>query len=207
MSLGISFLIDEPWEINGIRGCGDLPPLAGKFSGPLVVLGSARGLWDDLAQVKGNPDYMAINLAGLHVQKKLAHWATWHSECIPHYMGLYWEGWPVQNHEVHTHAPILYPYELLPAENNWNFDMAPEIKLDCGSSSLFAVCVALALGYYPVLLAGIPLEPCGCFYDPPWMRSFDYQRYQKAWEQANKVFQGRVKSYSGYTRELLGAPD
>jgi hypothetical protein len=198
----------DQWEINGIRGYEIVPSLANKFSGPLVIIGAASCLWNDLAQVNGSPDFMAINFAGYLARKNIQHWSTCHPEYLPYYLGMYRLTYFPTNTEnsdfnffahvfktqMHTHGPQ-------DAENNWQFEIGG------GSSALFAVQVGLALGYAPVSLAGVPLEACGCVYDPPWVEPFDYAMYQGVWEKAAPVFAGRVKSYSGFTRELLGAPD
>ena len=203
------------WELNGIRGKGDLPAIAGTYSGPLVIMGSARCLWDDLSMVKGTPDYMAINYTGLFSRKKIKHWATKHYELLPYFLGLYEEYhcptykaeektdtnldffWKVFKPKIYTHAPKN-------AQCNWEFENDAE-----GSSSMFAVLVGLALGYDPIWLAGSPLDSSGCFLDPPEYCNTaegNYEIYRKHWIEALDIFNGRVKSYSGFTRELLGAP-
>ena len=77
-----------------------------------------------------------------------------------------------------------------------------------GSTSMFAVKVGLFLGYSAVVLCGVPYDDSGRFFDPPGA-SKDYVKHNKwaPWEKfAENGFDGRVKSMSGKTRELLGEP-
>lgn len=195
------------WKINGIEGRGKLPAIAGTFSGPLVVIGGASCLWDDLSQVTGTPDYMAINCTGFLARKTVKHWATCHPEFLPFYLGIYRETYfptTTENAEFNFFAHIfqtdIQTHSARDAANLWQF------ALTGGSSAMFAVQVGLCLGYDPIWLAGIPLEPSGCVYDPPWVEPFDYAMYQPVWTAVAETFAGRVKSFSGFTRELLGAP-
>lgn len=84
-----------------------------------------------------------------------------------------------------------------------------------GSSGLNACYVGLGMGYEELILIGIPLDNSGHYWEAPWLesrflrevppgRNPDEPRY---WENAaRKIFDGRVKSMSGRTRELLGEP-
>lgn len=77
-----------------------------------------------------------------------------------------------------------------------------------GSTSLFAVKCGLLMGYSEIVLCGIPYDGSGRFFDPPGVGK-DYEK-ANGWEDwpklAASVFDGRVKSMSGRTRELLGEP-
>lgn len=74
-----------------------------------------------------------------------------------------------------------------------------------GSSGLFAAKVALELGADRVVLAGVPLTVDGAhFFDPrPWT---DRAGFVRGWQTALPHIKDRVRSLSGWTRELLGAP-
>lgn len=159
--------------------------------------------------VKGDPDYMSINLTGCFARKRIDHWATKHPDWLHYWIGLYLKTYfPIDtensnyNFFSYVFRPHIYTHAPSDAEVNWEFDLSTE-----GSSSIFGVLVALALGYDPIYLAGIPLDASGSFYDPPGFTTMDYGQYQKNWIPMNKIFDGRVKSYSGFTRELLGSPN
>lgn len=74
-----------------------------------------------------------------------------------------------------------------------------------GSSGLLCVGVALELGCTHVVLAGVPLDKMAGHYDDPkpWVEA---RQYRWAWERRKELMEGRVKSMSGWTAELLGKP-
>ena len=77
-----------------------------------------------------------------------------------------------------------------------------------GSTSLFAVYTAIAMGYKKLVLAGSPLDTNGHWYDPPNMQGpqWDGETY-RAWLDFAKAKEGKmVKSLSGYTAQILGEP-
>lgn len=74
-----------------------------------------------------------------------------------------------------------------------------------GSSGLFAVGVAFSLGCEKVLLAGVPMDKQRHWNGTePWA---DRDRFAAAWSAVKHRLEGRVRSLSGWTRELLGGPD
>lgn len=79
-----------------------------------------------------------------------------------------------------------------------------------GSSGLFGVTVALHLGYTRVLLCGIPMDPRPHAPDasPKWEGGSwnDYEIHREGWTH-HKDKLGCVRSMSGWTQALLGAPD
>lgn len=82
-----------------------------------------------------------------------------------------------------------------------------------GTSGFNAVLTGLGLGYEEIILAGIPLDDSGHYFDPPNTRTKFTQEVPtlngelKHWADAERnLFKGRVKSLSGRTREVLGAP-
>lgn len=74
-----------------------------------------------------------------------------------------------------------------------------------GSTGLFAISVAIHLGYGRVILAGVPMD------SQPKLNQFtpwsDRERFLPAWNAAKVEMKERVRSMSGWTRELLGGPD
>lgn len=74
-----------------------------------------------------------------------------------------------------------------------------------GSSGLFAVGVAFSLGCEKVLLAGVPMDKQRHWNGTePWA---DRDRFAAAWSAVKLRLEGKVRSLSGWTRELLGGPD
>lgn len=73
-----------------------------------------------------------------------------------------------------------------------------------GSSGLFAVGIAFSLGCDKVVLAGVPMDT-----QPHVNKTHawtDREKFVTAWSAASAKLKGRVRSQSGWTRELLGEP-
>jgi hypothetical protein len=76
-----------------------------------------------------------------------------------------------------------------------------------GSSGLFALKVALIdLGFDKAVLCGVPMTAEDAhFFEPQAWRGAE--GHKKGWMQALPQIADRARSMSGFTRELLGAPD
>jgi hypothetical protein len=202
--MGRPVIHDCFYEVNGIWGKGDPPPVAGCSSGTALILGSAACLWDDVRAAKDlGHHYIAVNDAGMYIHLagaftkfRLRHWASLESSFFPAYR-IRTNG--TQNHSVLYHSN--QPDEGV--DFAWRLQHPSFIG---GTSSLFATLVALGLGYDPVILCGVPLDGSGYFYGPPESHGIQYNSCLRFWEKHLDVFKGRVKSMSGNTRELLGAP-
>ena len=199
--------LEKLWRILGGRG--DLPSRAGKFYGPLLVMGSGRvavgppkvyeTVWDDFAKVRPwKGEIMCVNDVGMHLHDRVRHWVTLHAEYMPGWMAfrrghLYGSG----------DSPMTHGHKAKPGiEVLWPIDQLG------GTSGLFAVFIGLLLGYEEITLAGIPMTGSGHYFDPPWYGSeFADKPSQNVWKWAAlNVFEGRVKSLSGWTKALLGSP-
>lgn len=210
-------MTDVPiWESNGIRGRGEKAPgCAGSFKGTAVVLGSARCIWDDCAKIDFTKvEVIAINNMIMHHKDRVHHGISLHPEEPPLWRQLRWTNQCEESHVI-THSHRL-------PENNDN--LAPqEFKTRCGldylweieggrggSSGLFAAMIGLALGYDKIILAGVPIDGTGHFFDPPGkvVNQFLGTNIKEEWDNANhNYFKGRVKSLSGRTKEWLGEPE
>jgi len=167
-----------------------------------VVAGSGPEFFKDFVRARElapEADVMAVNMTGLWVPKA-------------HYL-------------VSLHAALLGPLRALRLEFDWcgqgttpcvTVSHTPHPGVDqvvpkpaqgiAGTSSLYAVRVALSLGYPRIVLAGIPMDNSGRFFDPPWATYiWPHEVDRGPWELANKhEFEGRVTSVSGWTAQLLG---
>ena len=191
------------WEHNNITGRGDFPPvLLNRFRGKAMVLGSGRGVWEDL---KGfNPKgwgIVAVNTMGLFYRDRVDHIASLHPD-EPNYWRDLRKPYFCDDSPVITHCN---------AGRNPNADHTWAIEGgNNGTSGLFGVMLALALGYERVVLAGIPLDDSGHFYDPPDKLSGGFRSsfIRSEWIKTSQLFfHDRVRSKSGWTREHLGEPD
>jgi hypothetical protein len=66
--------------------------------------------------------------------------------------------------------------------------------------------IGLALGYDKIILAGVPLDDSGHFFDIPDVRtSFNALNIKLEWQEADRFYlKGRVKSLSGNSAKWLG---
>lgn len=191
----------------------DSCPVAGIFSGRIAICASARCLWEDLRSLKekwaGSFHVMAVKMAGLFLPMPIQHWAGQHGERFQLML-------PLRGYHLYRNAPHAETKCMIHSERPWPKVTHVWPGRNHGTSALFATRVALALGYDEVVLCGTPLDGSGRFYDAPWANGGglgpDAGRLggvelldMSEWERhAKNVFDGRVKSMSGKTRELLG---
>lgn len=163
-----------------------------------LLLGSANTLEADKAAALGlfEPDLIiACNHAARDEPGRVDHWVTMHPDQLPAWItararagrspaGRFWHA---------RHRPLPKGLTSTPIEN-WG-----------GSSGLLCVAVAFELGVERIVLAGIPILKTARHYDDP--RHWEEARgYWPAWERHAPRLQGRVKSLSGWTCNLLGSP-
>lgn len=186
------------WTLRGITGeGGEIPEIAGQCSGRLLVCGCGPGLWRDMALAQGRFDaIMAVNDAIALIPQPLTHAASVEHRLLGHWAGIRGRR---QRSRFLTHCPRPAPG----VDHVWRLGTGLG-----GTSALFAALVGLCLGYGSVLLAGVPLSNGGHFWGPPAEVSrHDDACVRKVWrETALHVpeFRERVRSLSGWTRDLLG---
>lgn len=186
----------------GITHAEQLPRVVGAHSGPLLVMGAGRCLWDDLERVSHlhwRGAKMPVNLTGAFYGRPFDHWATLHSD---RYASMI---------ERHRSLCGLRPEQLPPIHDHKDGRLAKHVwRIDRlnGSSALFAATIGLCMGYTPIVLAGCPMDNTGHFYDPPWRdTNFDVDHVRDAWGRAAPVLiEHGVRSLSGRTRDWLGEP-
>jgi len=200
-------------SLTGDLGFLSVPKIAGSFSGRLIICGSGRCLWDDLHACTFTPtptiDTMAIKQAGMHLPFRPTHWAGAHGErfqfMVPlRYEGYYFRGMDNGQRQVHTQKLGV----IIHSDKQWPLvDHVWSVPRLIGTSALFGVRVAIALGYEDILLCGVPLDNTGRYYDAPWNKGVDLNMAGMGeWEEFLPVLKGRVRSMSGRTRDLLGGP-
>lgn len=160
-----------------------------------VILGGARCLWEDLAALgkwRQDAATFAVNMAGLHYEERIDHWVTLHPEkfckdVMPKRLPPLNQDYTVWSHaRKHKNVQKTIP--------DWG-----------GSSGLLAVKVSLTLEFDKIVLAGVPMDPQPHFDRPgEWL---DYVSYRRNWIKFKPAMQDRVRSMSGWTKELLGGPD
>jgi hypothetical protein len=175
-----------------------------------IVAGSARCLWDDLTLAEAlapRAHYVAVNTTGL-LLPVLHHLVSLHPEILSPIRAIRRQlDWVTDRHgeQVMTHSRRPHPDVDRTWPQTWGG----------GTSSLLAVRIAIALEYDPILCVGIPLDSTGRVMDDPrkpvrwdWTGA-DGDPCRLAWQEAWQTmpgFKDRVRSCSGFTRELCGPP-
>lgn len=184
----------------------------------LIIIGSAPCLADDItalidllmsyrmirmgAEMSGTFDYMAIGLdAADIISVPIRHVATYHNYELPAFRerriksGLNID-YLAHSHEAFrsTSTPIdgrTWP-DLKPDGSPWVDRIWPYQK-PSGSSALLGIQAGLGMGYEKIIVTGCPL-------------SGRYEEFHKGWIVQLDTIKDTVRSMSGWTRDLLGAP-
>lgn len=160
-----------------------------------LVIGGARCVWSDLAQLEGHTDrfheIIAVNKAGVDYEGHIDHWVTLH----PEFLKGKWIRRRTGNNDFLTwsHKPHKVIDRVLVGD--WG-----------GSSGMFAVKVALeALRIDRVVLAGVPMDKQPHYdNEEEWWVVYNYR---KAWIRKMEIIMPHVRSLSGWTREVFGGFD
>lgn len=175
--------------------------MAGKRA---LILGRAASVWDDMKAAKQLADFeviIAINRMGRDYKEPFHHWVSYHPDLFPQWTRerkeplpeglMYWSGVYKGNRlggGKHLRLPIQY------------------CNYSGGSSGMLAIKAAIdGLGLDRIVLAGIPMENLPRYDDPSKWR--EAEAYWIVWLEQKKWMNDRVRSMSGRTRNLLGAPD
>lgn len=165
-----------------------------------IVLGGADCLHADLAAARALfiPDVIiATNNAGRDYPDKFDHWVTMHPDKL--------KTWVAERREK----------GLPDARQLWcPRHRTPPPGIECltapswgGSSGLFGIVVGLlAVELHKIVLVGCPMLAANAHYDDKrvWAEA---SRYHSAWQRYLPEIKYKVRSMSGWTKELLGAPD
>ena len=153
-------------------------------------------MWDDLEaaqKILTEFDVAAVNDAGVEFSGHLSFWATLHQEKFA-----IW-----QRHRAQRRRDMGCLMVSRRKHANTRIDrVVPERWR--GSSGLYAVQVAMTLGYTRMVLCGIPMDKTPHFFrNEAWQAA---SRYRLGWKDAVSEIHEHVRSMSGWTRGLLGAP-
>lgn len=168
---------------------GALPPLAGKFSGPAIVLGRAPGWEIELDVALEVTQYEAPIFAVNHQE---GHYP---GLCVEHVVSVHAAKFPEKakrDQRTIYHSPK--PPHVAPrADVFWPM---PGIG-GSGSSALLAALIALNMGHSPVYVAGVHLEETTCVEDEQGRRTLhSYTVYKDGWSSLRDQLRGRVFSVS-----------
>jgi hypothetical protein len=159
----------------------------------LIITGAAPCILDDLtalAMDDSQADFMAIGLDAVDKYSwPIKYMATYH---------------PVEIPEIKARRESIggnTDYIVISHEPKPGVDIIePLLGGECsGSSALMGAQAAIKLGYRRIVL-------CGCPMTGKSVKNDNYETFRAGWEQKKKFLNGRVRSMSGWTKELLGAP-
>lgn len=164
-----------------------------------VVIGSAACVFNDLRIVKAQcPELLqhviAVKAIGAYWRGPLRAWVSLHPSQFP-------------EHQAIRHARGYEPCSLLYAPRSLREypGVISSIPDRGGTSGMYAVDVALAtLGYDRVVLAGVPMDSTPYFNHNGSIVSLE--RYRDAWRRNQRRLAPVVRSLSGWTKDLFGAP-
>ena len=175
----------------------------------LMELGTGRDVGEFWAAKDLFPDahVMAVNFTAPFIVGPLHHVVSLHAGEVDAFRRpcqcLDWRyGWPTP--VTHSNKPGDGVDRVWPEFDNE--------EGRSGSSALFGVKVALALGFTRVVVAGVPLDNGGRFMEPARMPAtahgkYDLPTFKAAWLRArDSLFAGRVFSMGGWLSEQLGIP-
>jgi hypothetical protein len=168
-----------------------------------LVLGGGPSVWNDVDAAKALGSFhgaVACNDAGTDWKGELDALVTLH----PNKMHIWRSkrearGYPPAKvyiaHQEGAGVDRIEPYR-------W-----PEMNTS-GSSGLYAVKIAMELGFDRIVLCGVSLTTDGHYFDSKAWKHRLVESYRAAWLSVMHVHLiGKVKSFSGWTAEQLGTPD
>ena len=167
----------------------------------VLVLGSAATVVGDVTALPGDTErayIVGVNRVGIHFPY-MDHWASLHPECFHRDRG--GPGWLLQRAERgHGTFPVTWGPASKPGTASCTLATAGR-----GSSGYFGVEVAKHLGADRIVLCGIPMTPTEHFDgDEPWEMANAHWKHWLREHERGKL--DGVRSMSGRTRDLLGAP-
>jgi len=168
-----------------------------------LIVGCAPCWEDDLNQFKticSEYDVFAIGL-DCPYKEEIKYFVTYHIEDIEAYKRKRTGDYKIISH---TNDFIKYSRERRkkPKWANTNVDIVYPHQAPSGSSSLLGTKAALfKLGYNKVVLIGCPMDT-GSIEN----KAKSYSVFRKGWLYFKSDLVGKVKSMSGWTKELLGEP-
>lgn len=184
------------------------PEVAGTHSGLLIIAASGRCVWGDLEKAgmaknhDDHPHIMCVNDMIMHYPGRVDHVYSNNHSYLPKWIAARRDQYVSRYGEIkNTHSNKCGGRYTWPWPGH-------------GTSSLNAVYTGIALGYDSIWLCGVPLDDAGHYFEAPWEKTnfirevADRDGEIKYWGNAKKkIFDDKVRSFSGRTRDLLGAPD
>ncbi|MFA5133087.1 MAG: hypothetical protein WC444_07210 [Candidatus Paceibacterota bacterium] len=173
----------------------------------VIILGSAKCAPEDFKNARNiapKAEIMVLNLSWFGILSQVVKGEL----IVKHWVSLYCDifvlrRWMKPKPITHTNLGD-YSIDRKMADyidRKWDFN-------HYGSVGMFATKVALGLCYDKIILAGCPIDDSGHFYDFENTKFEFDERTIATWKEfKDKPESVKVRSMSGLTKELLGAPD
>jgi hypothetical protein len=167
---------------------------------PALVLGSAATVFADAEaalKVFTPTVVAACNNIGIDWEGRVHHWFTLHPAKT--------EDWPGIQEAKRRRRLAKRNTDIV----TWSFKAAKGIDRVTedwgGSTGLLAVKGLLEIGFGKIVLAGVPMTILAGHYNqkPEWRKA---EMYHRGWHKHLKEIAPFVRSMSGWTQKLLGAP-
>lgn len=182
-------------DAEGLLYCKEyIPEIAGTYSGTCVIVGSGRDMWIDWDKVKDKGfDVMGVNVGGQFIPR-VTHLFSWH--CVQISAIAAFRKQEFYGQEFLTHSVRKYP----------GIDWVWYLSGGASMSGISAIDLCVLLGYENIILCGVPMDDSGYFYGRPKNSEICDVYRQEEVVRLKKKFGDKVKSLSGYTCEIFGAP-
>lgn len=164
-----------------------------------LCVGSAECVYEDIkaAEQLFKPDvYVVVNEVGMSFPR-VDHWASFHAELF--------EMWLTRRRRLGLREPgCIWSYHSRTSKPGMLIKPVRG-KYWAGSSGLIGLQVCIQeVGATKTVLAGMPMDVRTHFNrTKPWNEA---PKYHKAWRTRLPILRDKVRSMSGWTQELLGAP-
>ena len=167
-----------------------------------LVLGDAKCVWEDAERALEmfEPDAIAAtNNMGIKWPGRVDYWCTLHVPKCKDWVGI--SAAIKQRVSAGLNRPQVWSHRANPGAGVDRFTGADW----AGSTGALCVKVLRGEGFDRIVLAGVPMNrEGGHFYDDaPWKSA---HAYQNGWRRRLPEIASFVRSMSGWTQELLGAP-
>lgn len=164
-----------------------------------LVLGGAISLHEDIRKARelcDDPIIIAVNDAGFDYEWRIDHWVSMHPFLLERLI-------KQRAKRGFDAVEKLWAPRHISTPEGFNFG---RVSSWGGSSGLLAVTLAFDLKIDKVILCGIPMSPEGAHYFSPKRPWNDAVQYKAAWTRNFHLMKDKVKSFSGWTADLLGTP-
>lgn len=167
-----------------------------------LIFGRAKGIWEEVkaAQAMASFDFtIGVGPSVVDYPGEVDHWVWFHTELFQN----------ICERRAHNGYPPIKNYWSVKHGGRTRIGTANGIPINYidwkggGASGLIAIIIALDhLGCERVALCGIPMTPEGGQYDSvkTWKEA---EKHQHAWITNKDKLIGRVRSFTGWTLELL----